>query len=108
MHEDLKLKLRGAKILLLGAGGAGRTAALRLAMERVGELFLVNRTRSKAATVAREIKRRYPAVKVTIGYPKTKIDLVLNATSLGLKPVDTLPFDGKQFFVGNKPARSMT
>lgn len=97
LREDLNLKLRGAKVLLLGAGGAGRTAALRLAMENVAELFLVNRTRSKATTIVREIRKRCPSVKVTIGYPKNKIDLVLNATSLGLKPADPLPFDGKQF-----------
>ena len=31
LREDLKMELRGAKVLLLGAGGAGRTAALKLA-----------------------------------------------------------------------------
>jgi shikimate 5-dehydrogenase len=44
LREDLNLELRGAKVLLLGAGGAGRTAALKLASENVAELFLVNRT----------------------------------------------------------------
>ena len=97
LREDLGLELSGAKILLLGAGGAGRTAALKLASERVSELFLVNRTRSKAEAVAKEIRERHPGVKVTIGYPAGPVDLVLNATSLGLKPNDPLPFDGKQF-----------
>jgi shikimate dehydrogenase len=97
LDEDLKIKLRGAKVLLLGAGGAGRTAALRLAMENVAELFLINRTRSKAEAIAREIKKRCPPVKVSIGYPKTKIDLLLNATSLGLKAGDPSPLDEKQF-----------
>jgi shikimate dehydrogenase len=36
-------------------------------------------------------------VKVTLGYPAGPIDLVLNATSLGLQLNDPLPFDGKQF-----------
>ena len=97
LREDLSLELRGAKVLLLGAGGAGRTAALKLASEGVGELFLVNRTESKAAAVADEIRRRSPDVKVSVGYPKSPIDLVLNATSLGLKPDDALPFDERQF-----------
>jgi len=97
LREDLGLELRGAKVLLLGAGGAGRTAALKLAAEGVGELFLVNRTESKAAAVADEIRRRTPSVKVSVGYPKSPIDLVLNATSLGLKPDDALPFDERQF-----------
>ena len=97
LRGDLKVKLRGAKVLLLGAGGAGRTAALQLASENVAGLFLVNRTRSKAEALAREIKRRFPSVKISTGYPKTKIDLVLNATSLGLKPGDPSPLDEKQF-----------
>ena len=97
LREDLGLELRGAKVLLLGAGGAGRTAALKLAAEGVGGLFLVNRTESKAAAVADEIRRRNPSVKVTVGYPKLQVDLVLNATSLGLKSDDALPFDDRHF-----------
>jgi shikimate dehydrogenase len=97
LREDFGLELSGAKILLLGTGGAGRTAALKLAAERVSELCLVNRTRGKAEAVAEEIRARHPAVKVTLGYPAGPVDLVLNATSLGLKPDDPLPFDGRQF-----------
>lgn len=97
LREDLKVELRGAKVLLLGAGGAGRTAALKLAAENVAELFLVNRTTSKAEEIAAEIKRQFPSVKVSVGYPKTGVDLLLNATSLGLKPEDGSPLDEKQF-----------
>jgi len=104
LREDLRFELRGAKVLLLGAGGAGRTAALKLASEHVSELFLVNRTRSKAEAVAEEIRERYPDVQATIGYPAGKVDLVLNATSLGLKPGDPVPFDEKQFSLGRAGA----
>jgi shikimate dehydrogenase len=97
LREDLGLKLRGAKVLLLGAGGAGRTAALKLASENVAELFLVNRTRSKAEEIAREIKKQFPRVKISTDYPKSKVDLLLNATSLGLKAADASPLGGKQF-----------
>jgi len=97
LREDLKMELRGAKVLLLGAGGAGRTAALKLASEKVAELFLVNRTRSKAEKIAREIKNQFPSVKVAVGYPKGNVDLILNATSLGLKADDASPLDDKQF-----------
>jgi shikimate dehydrogenase len=97
LREDLKVELHGAKVLLLGAGGAGRTAALRLASENVAELFLANRTQSKADTVAGEIKKQFPFVSVTVGYPKTEVDLIVNATSLGLKPGDASPLDEKQF-----------
>ena len=97
LREDLGLDLSGAKILLLGAGGAGRTAALKLASEGVSELCLVNRTHSKVEAVSKEIRERHPGVKVTTGYPAGPVDLVLNATSLGLKPDDPSPLHGKQF-----------
>ena len=101
LREDLQLELRGKKVLLLGAGGAGRTAALKLASENVAELFLVNRTQSKAEEIAGEIKKQFPSVKVTVGYPRTHVHLTLNATSLGLNPADdALPFDPSIFSLG--------
>jgi shikimate dehydrogenase len=97
LREDLGVKLRGAKVLLLGAGGAGRTAALKLASEKVAELYMVNRTLSKVQEIAEEIRKRFPLVKVIAGYPPGKIDLILNATSLGLKPADSSPLDEKRY-----------
>ena len=97
LREDLGLRLSGTKILLLGAGGAGRTAALKLAAEGVAELFLVNRTRSRAEAVAKEIGEQHRGVKLTIGYPAGPVDLVLNATSLGLKQTDGVPYDQHRF-----------
>ncbi len=97
LREDLDLELRNGRVLLLGAGGVGRVIALKLASESVGELFLVNRTRSKAATVAAEIRQRHPKVKVQLEYPRGEVDLAINATSLGLAVGDPLPLDDKQF-----------
>ena len=105
LHEDLKLKLAGAKVLLLGAGGAGRTAALKLASENVAELYLVNRTQGKAEELAAEVRRQFPAVNVATTYPSGDIDLVLNATSLGLNPEDPSPLDETRFSL--KHARSV-
>jgi len=99
LREDLNIEMRGARVLLVGAGGAGRVAALKLAAEGVAELFLVNRTHSKAATVAAEIRQRNLKVKVQTGYPRGEVDLFINATSLGLGEADPLPFDDKQFSV---------
>jgi len=97
VRGDLGVEPRGAKVLLLGAGGAGSTAALKLAAEGVGELYLVNRTESKAVAVAREIATRNPGTKVVVGYPKMELDLMLNATSLGLQTADRLPFEEGKF-----------
>jgi len=93
IEEDLGLRLSGARVFLLGTGGAGRTAALRLASGGVGALYLYNRTRSKAAVVADEIRQRHPAVHVEVAEPESPVDLVVNATSLGLRPDDPLPLD---------------
>ena len=97
IREDLQIELRGARVLLLGAGGAGRAAALKLAHEGVDELHLVNRTSAKAEEVARDIREQCPDVRVSVGYPETPVDLLLNATSLGLKPDDSLPLDEQAF-----------
>jgi shikimate dehydrogenase len=97
IREDLGLELKGARVLLLGAGGAGRAAALRLAREELRELCLVNRTQSRAEAVAAEIRERNPALSVRLGYPEGTVDLTLNATSAGLKAEDGLPFDGAKF-----------
>ena len=98
LREELDWKpWPGAGVLLLGAGGAGRVAALKLASEVAGALFLVNRTTAKSEAMAAEIRKRHPRQEVTVGYPKNKVDLVINATSLGLRPDDDLPFDPAQF-----------
>jgi shikimate dehydrogenase len=97
LREDAGLELRGARVLLLGAGGAGRVAALRLAAEGVAELFLVNRTVSRAGLVAAEIRKRFPSIRMQLGYPRGDVDLAINATSLGLRATDPLPVDGRQF-----------
>ena len=97
LREDLGLEVAGAKVLVLGAGGAGRTAALKLAADGASHLSLVNRTRSKAEAVAAEIHQRWPAVRVAVGYPPGAVHLVLNATSLGLGADDSAPYDERRF-----------
>ena len=107
LRQDLRLQLAGQRVLLLGAGGAGRVAALRLAAEGVAELHLVNRTTAKAEQLAGKIAARFPQTKAVVGYPENiagKIDLLLNATSLGVKPGDSLPIDESLFSLANAPA----
>ncbi len=97
LREDLALELGGVKVLLLGTGGAGQVAALRLAVENVSELFLVDYVTAKAEAVAEEIRKRHPRVKVAVGFPGGEVDLLLNATPIGLKEKDPSPLDDKQF-----------
>ncbi|TMQ01926.1 MAG: shikimate dehydrogenase [Verrucomicrobia bacterium] len=98
LREDLGLQhWRHTDVLLLGAGGAGRVAALKFAFDGVGRLFLVNRTAAKAEEIAVEIRRRFPRQEVKVGYPNGQVGLVVNATSLGLNPQDNLPFNPEQY-----------
>jgi shikimate dehydrogenase len=101
IREDLGLELRGKAVAMLGAGGAGRAAALKIAEAGAAKLFLINRTREKAQLVADEIYARHPEVETRIGYPNQPVDLLLNATSLGLAARDPLPLDLSQFPLSN-------
>lgn len=91
IREDLAFTISGRRILILGAGGAGRAAALRIADEQPAEMVLINRTRAKAEELAREITTANPTIQITLDYPQQPVDLVLNATSLGLNLRDPLP-----------------
>jgi shikimate dehydrogenase len=99
INEDLGLKLTGTRVLLLGAGGAGRAAAMRLACEGA-ILKLQNRTRSKAEEIRAAITSGANSVEVVdrelLKTNPIEVDLILNATSLGLKPTDPLPIEEGQ------------
>lgn len=97
LREDLGVGLAGVRVLLLGAGGAGRVAALKLACDGVGRMWLVNRTREKAEAIAAELRQRFPQCQVLVGYPGEPVDLLVNATSLGLRADDVSPLDAGQF-----------
>jgi len=90
----LEKSASGARVLLLGAGGAARAALLGLLDEGVDEVLLYNRTAERARAVARRIggerARVVPAVHELAG---EGFDLVVNATRLGLDPRDPPPFD---------------
>ena len=84
---------QGKRVLLVGAGGAGKAIAFALADARVAELVVANRSAAKAAALVERVGTAYPQVPVGVG-PATPggFDLVVNATSLGLQAGDALPF----------------
>jgi len=105
LREEFPLKeLRGAKVLLLGAGGAASAAALRLAEEGIATLWIVNRTKSKARELKDAVLRTFPGFDAREGFPDTAVDLVINGTSLGLKAEDPMPLDAA-WLERNRPGR---
>jgi shikimate dehydrogenase len=82
----------GAKLVVLGGGGAAKAIAYTLACE-VAELTLLNRTPEKLVDLAEAIHRKFHK-KITIGSTSSsevqrslqKADILVNATSLGMHP----------------------
>lgn len=77
---EQRLVLRGAKILVLGSGGAARAAVFSL-KERGAEVFVLNRTVASGQKLAREAKvktfKKDQLVKATW-------DVIINATPVGM------------------------
>ena len=84
LEINLGVDLRGAEVLLLGAGGAARGVVLPLLDAGVGRLVIANRTVEKA----RELAARYPHDgRVTASSFEAvpgAFDIVVNATSATL------------------------
>jgi 3-dehydroquinate dehydratase / shikimate dehydrogenase len=77
---EQRLHLAGTKVLVLGAGGAGRAAAFAL-RERGANVFILNRTPQTAQKLARESGSK--AIKRD-DLKKMQFDVIINATSVGM------------------------
>jgi len=82
--------LRGKKVVIIGAGGAGRGIAFGV-KERGGELTVANRTKSRAARVAAEVGCRGLSLRALFK-EGIDADVLINASSVGMHPkVDETP-----------------
>lgn len=85
---------KGLRVLLCGAGGAAKAIAFALADAGVARLDLFNRTQSKAQDIITRLQTVYPTVPMAaVGANPAGYDLVVNATSLGMRPDDAMPLD---------------
>jgi shikimate dehydrogenase len=107
IREVFSVDLRDLRVLVLGAGGgAGRAIAWQCAWENSERLVLVNRTFEKAQALARELAGYFSGPRVlgpearleatraetsALRMQLSRIDLVINATTLGLNQSDPLP-----------------
>lgn len=86
--------LEGRRIYLAGAGGAASAIAFALAASGISHLTIANRTRAKAQDLCDRIAAAHPGVSISAGgEDPSGHDIVVNGTSLGMKPGDPLPLD---------------
>lgn len=84
--KQLKFNLINKKVLILGAGGVVPSLILALNNMKVSEVIVSNRTRDKAEN----LKKLFGNIK-TIEWGKiSDFDMIINATSLGLKKEDKI------------------
>lgn len=89
---ERRLTLEGAKILVLGAGGAARAAVFGV-KERGAEVWILNRTPAPAQALARRAKAR--TIKRT-DLKKIAFDVIINATPLGMGGRNETPLQAKE------------
>lgn len=86
--------LRGARVILTGTGGVGSAIAASLAAEGVAHISLYDTHAASAQSLAERLTTYYPHLSVQIGSnDPAGYDVVVNATPLGMKEGDPLPFD---------------
>jgi shikimate dehydrogenase len=83
----------GRTALLLGAGGAARAIATALCAHGIGELKILNRTHENATALvsALEDKGGFEQACAVTSHDGSDVDIVINATSMGLHEGDALP-----------------
>lgn len=92
LTRDGGTALAGARCLILGAGGAGRSAAFALAGAGVKSIVVLNRTPGRAQEVAARVAEAVPACAIaagpldsaTVARAAEDADIVIQATSATL------------------------
>jgi shikimate dehydrogenase len=113
IHTEFSMDLRDLRVLILGAGGGtGRAIAWQCALENCERLVLINRTLEKANALADQLRPFFagprvlgPAARIeaaawdesTMRVQLADIDLIVNATPLGMNPSDPSPVPARLF-----------
>ncbi|HME87592.1 MAG TPA: shikimate dehydrogenase [Chthoniobacterales bacterium] len=110
IREEFSVDLRDLRIMILGAGGAARAIALQCAKENCERLVVANRTPDKAQELADELRDFFAGPKVlgpvarlqaipleesSIRFQIAHVDLMVNATSIGLNRSDASPIPAR-------------
>ena len=111
VRSEFSVDLRDLRVLIIGAGGGtGRAIAWQCALENCERLVLVNRTLEKANALAERLHSFFmearvlgPAARLeAVAWEEplmrmqlADIDLIVNATPLGMNPSDPTPIPGR-------------
>ena len=110
IREEFSVDLRDMRVLVLGAGGAGRAIALQCAKENCERLVIANRTFEKAKKLADDLRDFFVGPKVfgpvprlqaipweeaAIRFQVANVDLIVNATPIGLNRSDASPIPAR-------------
>ena len=80
--------------LIVGSGGVGSAIAAAIAAEQPHSLTLHDLSTYSAEKLAARLRQHHPGLTVNVANSDPAgFDLVVNATPLGMKPGDPLPFD---------------
>lgn len=100
-REETGTSFKGKLVVVLGAGGAARAIAVKIAMEGAAKVYIANRTAERAKNIADIINRNISDTAEQcelIGNPFRDIfhgsEIIVNTIPLGMYPdVDCMPVD---------------
>jgi shikimate dehydrogenase len=85
---------KGTRVLVSGTGGVGSAIAASIAAAGAAEIALFDVSDASARALAGRLRAHYPSLTVRTGSTDPAgFDVVVNATPLGMKEGDPLPFD---------------
>ena len=87
--RQIKLNIKNKRVFILGAGGVVPSIIFALSKMEVSEIIISNRTRNKA----KNLKNLFKNLKIVDWGRLTEFDIIINATSLGLKKEDKIDLD---------------
>ena len=91
MSYSKGITFKDKKVVLIGAGGAARAVLYYLKDQNVDQLYLTNRTLSKAETVKKDFKKVMDKISIVEWNSEEKkrvvkaSDIIINATPLGME-----------------------
>jgi shikimate dehydrogenase len=86
---DAEVSIDGAKVAVIGAGGAARSVIDALGRAGASDITVLNRTQDRAEAAAALTPVASPGIASDI----SRADIVVNATSVGMGDDESLPCD---------------